>query len=185
MLGFLPVDQTVNGNLYNVVPRAGEPARFGIVLNALPFNVPILGPALLPPIILQSGAVLRPSDLGLDTDPQRPAEHRDRRRDGRPRSTSTRLSLTLSGQVGTPPQGFLRNPTSCKTHTVGFDAVRLRRRDRDRASTTFDTINCAALPFTPEFSASVKQSARSTERGRASRRRSRRRSRRPGCSARR
>jgi len=36
VLGFLPVDQTVNGDLFNVTPRAGEPARFGIVLDSSP-----------------------------------------------------------------------------------------------------------------------------------------------------
>ena len=154
VMGFLPVAQAVNGNLYNVVPRAGEPARFGIVLNALPFNVPILGPAVLPPIILQSGAVLRQSDLGLDTilnDLPNTAQVAGMETAVHINSTS----LSLSGQVGTPPKGFLRNPTSCKTHTVGFDAVNYDGATAT-ASTTFDTVNCAAEPFTPEFTANIK-----------------------------
>jgi hypothetical protein len=157
VLGFIPVDQTVTGDLYNVVPRAGEPARFGIVLNALPFNVPILGPALLPPIILQSAARLRQSDLGLDT------ELRDLPNTATVAMLPTAIdinsvSLTLAGMAGSPPQGFIRLPTSCGTHTVGFDATAY---DAQTASgqTTFDTSNCGALSFTPELSAHIKQGA--------------------------
>ena len=59
VLGIVP--QTVTGNLYNLVPQPGEPARFGIVL------VPPLGGVLLENIIIQSGAELRQSDFGLDS----------------------------------------------------------------------------------------------------------------------
>jgi hypothetical protein len=150
----LPVPQTVNGNLYNVVPRAGEPARFGIVLEAIP--VPLLGPAVIPPIILQSGAKLRPSDLGLVT------VLNDLPKSATVLGGATTIpvhidstSLTLSGQVGTPPKGFIRLPTSCGTHTVGFDADNYDGATAT-ASTTFDTVNCGAEPFTPELSANVK-----------------------------
>jgi hypothetical protein len=64
-------------------------------------------------------------------------------------------SLTLSGQVGTPPKGFIRLPTSCGTHTVGFDADNYNGATAS-ASTTFDTVNCGAEPFTPELTANVK-----------------------------
>ena len=66
------------------------------------------------------------------------------------------------GQVGSPPQGFLRNPTSCGTNTftvdvVGYDA------STDSASDAFDTVGCESLPFSPEFSASVFQKPPITE----------------------
>ena len=63
-LGLLPIPLTVNGQVYNVEPRKGEPARFGIVLDPAP--VPGLG-AALPKIVLQQTARLRQSDFGLDT----------------------------------------------------------------------------------------------------------------------
>jgi hypothetical protein len=149
----LSLPQTVNGNLYNVVPRAGEPARFGIVLDSSP--IPGLPGGVFPKIILQSGAVLRPSDLGLDTvlnDLPNSAQVASLLTAG-VHINST--SLTLSGKVGNPPKGFIRNPTSCGTHTVGFDADSYDGQTAT-GSTTFDTVNCEAEPFTPELSAHVK-----------------------------
>jgi hypothetical protein len=146
----VPIPLTVNGSIYNLVPQPGEPARFGIVLR--PISVPPL-PAVLPPIVLQSGASLRPSDLGLDTVLT-----------GLPRDTLggavlldvTALSLTLNGEAGTPPKGFIRLPTSCGTHDVGFDATAY---DDSTASATaqFTTSNCDQLPFSPELSARIKR----------------------------
>ena len=148
----LTMPQTVSGDLFNVVPRTGEPARFGIVLDSSP--VPGLPGGVFPKIILQSGAVLRPSDLGLDsvlTDLPRTA-------DLGPFTAAVHINstaLTLKGLVGNPPKGFIRLPTSCKTHNVGFDAVNYDGAAAS-AATTFDTVNCAAEPFTPEFSANIK-----------------------------
>jgi hypothetical protein len=149
-LPLVPIPLTVNGTIYNLVPQPGEPARFGIVLR--PISIPPL-PSVLPPIILQSGASLRQSDLGLDTV-----------LNGLPRDTLngavlldvTGLSLTLQGMAGTPAKPFIRFPTSCKTHTVGFDA---KAYDNQTATgqATFTTTNCGALPFTPELSARIKR----------------------------
>jgi len=147
LLSAIPVTTDVHGQLYNVTPRPGEPARFGIVLDPSP----IPGVPAGEKIILQSGAVLRQSDFGLDsvlTD--------------LPNSTAilgvpgridiNSVTLTLSGVAGSPPKGFIRLPTSCKTHTVGFD---VRAWDNETASgqTTFTTNKCGALPFTPELKA--------------------------------
>ena len=71
-------------------------------------------------------------------------------------STSPALSLTLNGMAGSPPQGFIRLPTSCKTHTVGFDATAYDAQTAS-GSATFETTNCGALPFTPELSARIKR----------------------------
>lgn len=140
------VPQTANGTIYNVVPRQGEPARFGFVLNAPPADK----------IVLQSPASLRPTDFGLDTTltnlPQNATVA------GIPTPiTITAVRLTLKGQVGSPAKGFLRNPTSCGTHTVAIDATSYAG-EAGHGEDTFDTTNCAALPFSPQFSAEINQS---------------------------
>jgi hypothetical protein len=128
----------VNGDLYNMVPQPGEPARFGIVLR----------PPVPPPIILQSPARLRQSDFGLDTVLT-----------DLPRTASGlgidihSVHLTLAGSVNN--QGFIRLPTSCKEQVIGFDA---NSYDGGPASaqTSFTTTDCGALPFSPELRASAK-----------------------------
>ena len=137
--GTIPI--TVAGNVYNVAPRPGEPARFGIVLHP--------GPGL-PPTILQSGASLRQSDFGLDT----VLNNLPNTASGFPIDI-TSVSLTLSGIAGDPPTGFIRNPTSCGEHVVGFDAAAY---DGQTASgqTSFATGNCASEPFAPGFSATLR-----------------------------
>lgn len=142
----VPLPVTASGNVYNVVPRNGEPARFGFVLTT-PGNV-------LPPIVLQSPASLRQGDFGLDTT-----------LDNVPRSVNglpidiTNVSLTLQGRVGNPPQGFMRNPTSCGSHTVAYDAAAYDGQTA-AGSTAFATDSCQALPFHPRFSARIKQVSR-------------------------
>jgi hypothetical protein len=149
LLGLIPL--SVPGDIYNLVPHAGEPARFGIVLR--PVSVPPL-PPIVPEIILESGASLRQSDLGLDTV-----------LNNLPNTSAglgidiTSVSLTLNGMAGSPPKGFIRNPTSCKTHTVGFDAASYPPTQTATGQATFTTTNCGALPFTPELAAKVKQGA--------------------------
>jgi RTX calcium-binding nonapeptide repeat (4 copies) len=115
VLGFVPVALTVNGTVFNLVPNPGEPARLGIQLNALPFTVPVLGDALLPPIRNQVEASLRPDDLGLNTFlddlPQQATVL------GMPTDVDiTSLDLTLD-------ETFMFNPTSCNLAVTRFIAT--------------------------------------------------------------
>lgn len=149
-LGLLPIPLTVSGQVYNVEPRAGEPARFGIVLDPSP--VPGLG-AVLPKIVLQQTAKLRNGDFGLDT------ALKDIPNSAKIGGTTTPLevtgvALTLKGKVA--GKGFLRNPTSCGVQTVGIDADAY---DNQTATSQdqFTTTNCGALPFSPKFSAKIHQ----------------------------
>jgi hypothetical protein len=156
----VPLTLNVQGDLYNVTPQPGEPARFGIVLRPVKGDLCAildglgLGalcsaiPNILPPVILQSGVQLRP-DFGLDTVIN-----------GIPNSTSG-LDTTINSQditlFGTAPgtgKHFMRNPTSCGTHTTNFSATPYTGAS-DTASADFVTDNCGALDFSPSFSALV------------------------------
>ena len=150
-LGLLPIPLTVSGQVYNVEPRKGEPARFGIVLDPAP--VPGLG-AALPKIVLQQTAKLRQSDFGLDT------ALKDIPRSAKIAGISTPLevtnvALTLKGKVN-GGKGFLRNPTSCGVQTVSIDATAYNGAHAS-SQDQFTTTNCAALPFSPKFGAKIRQ----------------------------
>jgi hypothetical protein len=163
LLGQL-VTLTVNGNLYNLTPEPGEPARFGIALHALPFSVPLVGNLLLPPIIMQSGVQLRSSDFGLDTVIN-----------GIPNMATvlqlgplpvqvpidiTRMEITLDGTAPNTGKAFMRNPTSCGTATTTFTADAYTGANADPGNPAtgqaqFTPTGCEAVPFSPSFSATV------------------------------
>ena len=132
--------QNVSGDLYNLVPQPGEPARFGIVLRPLG--------GLLDPLVLQSGTRLRKGDFGLDSIVT-----------GIPNQQSG-LSLHVNSQsltlFGEAPTGkpFLRNPTSCGTQTTGFDATS-HGGEIASGQTTFQLSGCQRLPFNPKLTAIV------------------------------
>jgi hypothetical protein len=136
----LPVPQTVNGSLYNLVPRSGEPARFGIVLR------PAGG--LLPKIIQQSAVQLRPSDFGLDTIINNfPTEASGLETDIK--SLDIHLFGTANGK------GFMRNPTSCVPKVVSFDATSYSHHTASGSAPAFTPNRCDALPFSPKLSVEV------------------------------
>jgi hypothetical protein len=134
----LPSDTVINGSVYNVEPRTGEPARLGVVLR------PDTGGT----VILQSPARLRSSDFGLDTVLE-----------DIPNTavvagltvpiTIARIQLSLNG-------AFMRNPTSCGVQTTTADAVSYPPSNTAAtASASFTSLNCAALPFSPEFTGNL------------------------------
>ena len=132
----LPSDTTIQGSVYNVMPRTGEPARLGVVLR------PDTGGT----VILQSPARLRPSDFGLDTvleDIPNTAVVNGLTVD----ITINRIQLSLEG-------AFMRNPTSCGTKTTSADATSYNDSDAT-GSDSFESVNCAALPFSPTFTGSI------------------------------
>jgi hypothetical protein len=141
----IPVPLTVSGDLYNLVPQPGEPARFGIRLE----------PAVGNPIVLQSAARLRQSDFGLDTVLEDLPNQAVVLGPVSVPIDITATELTLNGQVGNPAKGFIRLPTSCGAHTVGFDATAYNSQTAS-GQATFTTSNCAAVPFSPGFAAKLK-----------------------------
>jgi hypothetical protein len=151
----VPVTLNVTGKVFNLEPQPGEPARFGIVLTPVSIPEPlstVVG-GVLPPIILQSGAELRKSDLGLDAIvkdiPNMTA--------GLPTHINS-MTLTLLGMVpaGAPAKPFMRNPTSCtpKTSTLTADSYTNPTPVTAQAP-SFTPTNCDVLDFSPTFSATL------------------------------
>jgi hypothetical protein len=158
ILGFIPSPLPVSGNVYNVQPHTGEPARFGIVLHALPLPAPLSG-LILPPVILQSGVQLRQSDFGLDT-VVHDIPNSATLIGGTPLSVPisiTAMDLSLFGVAPGTGKPFLRNPTSCTPHSVSLSG------DSHAAPTTvfkatapaFTPTGCANEDFSPTLSARV------------------------------
>jgi hypothetical protein len=149
--------QTISGTVYNLVPQPGEPARFGIVLNALPISLPApLNGLVLPPTVVQSGASLRQDDFGLDTVVHN-IPHEAALIGGLPITVPVHISsmdLTLNGMAGGNP--FMRNPTSCDAHTVRFSGNSYSSPIVvHKDSPAFTPTNCGALDFSPAFEAQV------------------------------
>jgi hypothetical protein len=143
----VPLTLNVSGDLYNLTPQPGEPARFGIVLRPLPLPPPL---NLVEPIILQSGVELRP-DFGLNTVindiPNDTLAEGD--------TTINSQDITLFGSRPWMSTSFMRNPTSCPgPHTTTFTAVPYTGSTAN-GTANFTTDNCEALDFSPAFSARV------------------------------
>jgi hypothetical protein len=161
LLGLLPSPLPVTGNIYNVQPHAGEPARFGIALHALPISLPVLGSVLLPPVILQSGVQLRQNDFGLSTVVNNAPNSAALVQLGGiqiPAPISiTGMNLTLDGIAPGTGKPFLRNPTSCSPHQVGFvgNSWAAPGTNFVAAAPAFTPTGCANLPFSPTLSARV------------------------------
>ena len=147
----IPVPLSAPGTLYNLQPQPGEPARFGIVLRPLG--------GLLGKVVLQSAVEVRSDDFGLNTII-----------DNIPRTAPplipgvdvpidiTSMAVNLQGQAGSPPQGFLRNPTSCQEATTRFSATSYDGATATTPATDEDSYTptgCDSVPFSPEFSASI------------------------------
>jgi len=147
--------QDVNGKVFNVIPRAGEPGRLGIVLQAeLAPGVP-----LADPIVLQ-GAITTRLDFGLNTTIG-----------GIPNSAVLKAPL-LGGLIpaGVPvnthinsfdltlSSKFMQNPTSCALATTGFDATSKSGTHAPHGTASFTPSNCAGEAYNPNLGVTIDMS---------------------------
>jgi hypothetical protein len=139
----LPV--TAEGDVYNLQPGAGEPARLGIVVR------PPLGAEK---VFLVSRVALRPADGGLDSIIN-----------GIPSTVSVlgiqqemsikSMSLTLLGRPAGARAPFMMMPTGCGPATARVRATSANGTSATRAAPPFTPTACAKLPFKPSLQASI------------------------------
>ncbi len=142
----LPI--TIPGDIYNLTPRGGEPARLGIHLT------PPLGAS---EIHLQAVISLR-ADYGLDNVIETDI----------PRTTVVPLlgtqdiylsSMAMTLYAKTSTGGvFMTNPTECGTHTFSVDAASWAAPTAWKTGSGSFTINgCNRAPFSPTFAIAPNQ----------------------------
>lgn len=147
---------TVPGSIYNLMPPAGEPARFGLVLSP---QAPLSTQKIIKQVVVQLRQGPRAADPteALDTARLDLALRDLPRYSGFIAIDIKRLVLTLQGQAGSPPRGFVRLPTSCREHRLAFGATPYSGQGF-LATDTFSTFGCpGAQPFAPAFSAQIKR----------------------------
>lgn len=139
----LPV--TANGDVYNVQPGAGEPARLGVIVR------PPLG---ADKVFLIARVALRKSDGGLDSIINGiPSTVRVL---GIEQEMSIRsMTLTLLGRPAGAAQPFMTLPTSCGPATARATARSASGTSVTRAAAPFTPTACAKLPFKPQFAATI------------------------------
>jgi hypothetical protein len=132
----LPI--TATGDVYNVDPAGGEPARLGVVVR------PPLGASK---VFISSPVRIRPSDGGLD-------------------SVITGLPATIGTPLGevemwiesmdlTLARPFLSLPTSCRPAQASIAAVSANGTASSRQAAPFTPTGCDQVPYTPRFEAAV------------------------------
>jgi hypothetical protein len=141
----LEIPQDAPGDVYNLQPQGGEPARLGVVLRPRAVNA-----VDLPKVFLQSTVRVGPdTNYGLATE-----------FDGLPRTSGpfdirlNSMQLVLNGQGPRGP--FLTNPTACSQATT---VARVRSYDEPTAARTagssFTPTGCDKVPFSPHLAGSM------------------------------
>ena len=135
------VPQDSDGDVYNLQPHPGEPARLGVVVRPQP-------PA--PKVFLESGArIAADTNYGIATK----FEGIARDAGGVPiRITEMRLTLNGSAAHG----AFVTNPTGCGPATMTVTAGSYDSPTTPGTKTaSFTPTGCAKLPFSPRLSGTV------------------------------
>ena len=152
LLSVLPI--TAEGDVYNLRPGTGEPARLGVVVR------PPLGAEK---VFIVSRVALRASDGGLDSiitglpsTIGTPLGEQDMRIES--------MNLTLLGRPAGAKQPFMTMPTSCRAATARVVARSDAATAVSRAAPPFTPTACSRLPFKPALAATVSNAIQPTVR---------------------
>jgi hypothetical protein len=141
VLNLIGID--VNGDVYNLRPAGGEPARIGLILR----------PAVGSKVFLESPIELRPGADGLGLE----STFRDQPRNAGHELLDTqidRIQLTFSGRAS--KGSFMRNPTSCTpATTVGRVNSYNAPNTHSQRTSAFTPTGCDRLPFEPRVTGTV------------------------------
>jgi hypothetical protein len=140
-LQILPIDAA--GDVYNVVPAAGEPARLGVVVR------PPLGASK---VFIASPVRIRPSDGGLDSVITNMPSTVGLPLLGEVEMFIQAMDLTLSAP-------FASLPTACKPAQARIAAVSAAGTAVSRAAEPFTPTGCDKVPFAPRLEATVDSTA--------------------------
>lgn len=140
---FIPTPLTITGEVYNLKPAAGEPARLGIALDA-----GFVGG--ISPVYLQSPIRVRVADAGLDS----VTDNVPNTALGGPLHVNS-MALTLWGYNSDSSRRmikpFMTLPTDCGSDAVSNIAVTSYNGQTTTASTSFRPTACQDVPFTPSL----------------------------------
>jgi hypothetical protein len=141
----LPIAVTSNGKVYNLTPTGDEPARLGIVVEAV---AGLIGD----PLFLQAPVYVRPGPDGYGLESTF-ADQPNQAAGGIPIQIK-KIALTLNGQASNGP--FMRMPTSCAegrslSRANSWEAANVFS-ERDFLMTPTD---CDKLPFNPKAEGSM------------------------------
>jgi hypothetical protein len=154
-VGTTSVDSTVlglplqaDGDVYNLVAGAGEPARLGVIVR----------PPAADKVFLITRVALRPADGGLNSIingiPSTVTVL------GIPQDmTITAMNLTLLGKPAGAAKPFMTMPTGCGPATSQVAATSSVGTAATRSAPAFTPTACAQLPFKPQIGGTISNDA--------------------------
>jgi hypothetical protein len=135
-----------SGDVYNLHPAAGEPARLGVVVR------PPLGASK---VFLITKVALRSTDGGLDSILNDIPSTVTLPLLGQSQTWIESMNLTLLGRPAGAKQPFMTMPTSCRTATARVVARSANGTTVNRTAPAFRPTACARLAFKPKLQATM------------------------------
>ncbi|HEY1596705.1 MAG TPA: hypothetical protein VGF74_15015 [Thermoleophilaceae bacterium] len=149
------------GQVFNLVPHAGQPALLGTWVEPVDLGIPL---GTLAGSHVEAAVSVRPGDYGLDTTIAHLPQQLDLLGGIIPTPiTVNSLSFTLDGSPG--GHDFLTFPSSCQQATVGVNATSNTPGVAAAGFATFTPTGCGSVPFAPGLSVGLESARADTPSG--------------------